>query len=150
MLSYYICHIPIELLSGSGRNTIKYLSRYVFKVAISDHRIIKIHNRRVYFKYTNRETSKVSIISLDVMDFIQKYLLHVLPSGFMKVRYYGFMHSSFSLDFDEIRLIVEGFNSVMNKAVKKVQKEVHMNCSVCGKSMKFMFAILPNNTRIIG
>ena len=40
---------------GSGRNTIKYLSRYVFKIAISDHRIIKVHSRRVYFKYTDRK-----------------------------------------------------------------------------------------------
>ncbi|MCP4179623.1 MAG: hypothetical protein GY756_17835 [bacterium] len=36
----------------------------------------------------------------DVPDFIQKYLLHVLPSGFMKVRYYGFIHTSFFIDFD--------------------------------------------------
>ncbi len=106
---------------GSGRNTIKYLSRYVFKVAISDHRIIKVQNRRVYFTYTNRETSKVIITSLDVLDFMQKYLLHVLPSGFMKVRYYGFMHSSFSLDYDKLRLIVEGFNAVMNKAGKEAR-----------------------------
>ena len=135
---------------GSGSNTIKYLSRYVFKVAISDHRIIKVHNRRVYFKYTNRETGKVIITSLDVLDFIQKYLLHVLPSGFMKVRYYGFMHSSFSLDYDKLRLIVEGFNSVMNKAAKEVPEKVYLFCSSCGESMKFMFSILPNNARIRG
>ena len=134
---------------GSGRNTIKYLSRYVFKVAISDHRIIKVHNRRVYFKYTNRETRKVIITSLDVLDFIKKYLLHVLPSGFMKVRYYGFMHSSFSLDYDKLRLIVEGFNSVMNKA-KEIPEKVHLSCPSCGKTMKFMFSILPNNARIRG
>lgn len=135
---------------GSGRNTIKYLSRYVFKVAISDHRIIKVQNRRVYFKYTNRETSRVIVTSLDVMDFIQKYLLHVLPSGFMKVRYYGFMHSSFSLDYDKLRLIVEGFNSVMNRAAREVPEKVHIFCSSCGESMKFMFSILPNNARIRG
>ena len=99
---------------GSGRNTIKYLSRYVFKVAISDHRIIKVHNRRVYFKYTNRETSRVIITSLDVIDFI------------------------------------EGFNSVMNKAVKEVPEKVYLSCPSCGKPMKFMFSILPNNARIRG
>jgi len=127
---------------GSGRNTIK--------VAISDHRIIKVHNRRVYFKYTNRETGRVIITSLDVIDFIQKYLLHVLPSGFMKVRYYGFMHSSFSLDYDKLRLIVEGFNSVMNKAAKEAPEKVYLSCSSCGETMKFMFSILPNNARIRG
>ena len=88
MLSYYICHIPIELLSGSGRNTIKYLSRYVFKVAISDHRIIKIHNRRVYFKYTNRETSKVSIISFfSVISWIIVKHKRNETTRFMEFRY---------------------------------------------------------------
>ena len=135
---------------GSGRNTIKYLSRYVFKVAIADHRIIKVHNRRVFFTYTNRETSKVIITSLDVLNFIQKYLLHVLPSGFMKVRHYGFMHSSFSLDYDKLRLIVEGFNSVMNKVAEEVPEKIYLFCSSCGKTMKYMFSILPNNTRIRG
>ena len=135
---------------GSGSNTIKYLSRYVFKVAISDHRIIKVHNRRVYFKYTKRETGRVIRTSLDVIDFIQKYLLHVLPSGFMKVRYYGFMHSSFSLDYDKLRLIIDGFNSVMNKTAKEIPEKVYLSCSSCGKPMKFMFSILPNNARIRG
>ena len=135
---------------GPGRNTIKYLSRYVFNVAISGHRIIKVHNRRVYFKYTNRETSRVIITFLDVVDFIQKYLLHVLPSGFMKVRYYGFMHTSFYPDYDKLRLIVEGFNSVMNKTAKEVPEKVYIYCSSCGKTMKFMFSILPNNARIRG
>jgi hypothetical protein len=68
----------------------------------------------------------VIITSLDVLDFIKKYLLHVLPSGFMKVRYYGFMHSSFSLDYDKLRLIVDGFNSVMNKAAKDVPEKVYL------------------------
>ncbi len=135
---------------GSGRNTIKYLSRYVFKVAISDHRIIKVQDRRVYFKYRSRKTSQMVITSLEVLHFIKMFLLHVLPSGFMKVRYYGFMHSSFSLDYSELRLIVEGFNSVMNRAPKEVLEKVYISCSSCGKEMKFMFSILPNNTRIRG
>ncbi|MDA3937905.1 MAG: transposase, partial [Spirochaetia bacterium] len=90
------------------------------------------------------------ITSLGVLDFIQKFLLHVLPSGFMKVRYYGFMHSSFSMDYGKLRLIVEGFNSVMNKAAREVPEKVLMYCSSCGESMKFMFSILPNNARIRG
>ena len=135
---------------GSGRNTIKYLSRYVFKVAISDHRILKVQDRRVYFKLKDRETSKVVVTSLDVLDFIKKYLLHVLPSGFMKVRYYGFMHPSFFLDYDELRLIVEGLNSILNKAKIEILESVYLTCSSCGNAMKFMFSILPTGDRIRG
>lgn len=135
---------------GSGRNTIKYLARYVFKVAISDHRIIRVHNRRVYFKYRNSKTSMVVTTSLDVVDFIKKYLLHVLPSGFMKVRYYGFMHTSFSMDYQDIRLIIEGLVVMLNKSPPELPEKVYISCAVCGEEMKFMFSILPNNTRIRG
>ena len=135
---------------GSGRNTIKYLSRYVFKVAISDYRITKVQNRRVYFKYRSRKTGLVIPTSLDVLDFIKKYLLHVLPSGFMKVRYYGFMHTSFQMEFKDIRLIIEGLVAILNKPVKDKIEKVFIPCTVCGKEMKFMFSILPNNIRIRG
>lgn len=135
---------------GSGRNTIKYLSRYVFKVAISEHRIIKVHNRRVYFKYRNRETHKVVTTSLDVIDFIQKYLLHVLPSGFMKVRHYGFMHPSFSTNYEDIRLIIDGLEVVLNKAQKERPERIYISCSSCGNEMKFLFSILSSNIRIRG
>jgi len=135
---------------GSGRNTIKYLSRYIFKVAISDYRIIKVQNRRVYFKYKDRKTSKTVITSLDVIDFIKMYLLHVLPSGFMKVRYFGFMHPSFSMKFKDIMLIVEGLKSVLNKPQPKTHPREFISCSSCGEEMKFMFSILPNNIRIRG
>ncbi len=135
---------------GSGRNTIKYLSRYVFKVAISDYRIIKVQDRKVYFKYKSRKTGLVVTTSLDVIAFIKRYLLHVLPSGFMKVRYYGFMHTSFSMDFKDIRLIIEGLAIVLNRPVEEAVQKVYISCSICGKEMKFMFSILPNNIRIRG
>jgi len=135
---------------GSGRNTIKYLARYVFKVAISDYRVIKVENRRVYFKYRSKKTGKCVPMSLDVIDFIKRYLLHVLPSGFMKVRYYGFMHTSFSMKYDDIKIIIEGLVSVLNKPVKESVGKVFISCSSCGKEMKFMYSILPYNIRIRG
>ena len=68
-----------------------------------------------------RKTSKVCITSLDVLDFIKRYLLHVLPSGFMKVRYYGFMHPAFNFDYEELRVIVEGLTSVLNKKDPEIE-----------------------------
>jgi hypothetical protein len=135
---------------GSGRNTIKYLARYVFKVAISDHRIIRVQNRRVYFKYRSSKTAQMVTTSLDVLDFIKQYLLHVLPTGFMKVRHYGFMHTAFKFDYQDIRLIIEGLNSLLNRTPIATPEKVYISCKSCGKEMKFMFCILPNNIRIKG
>lgn len=135
---------------GSGKNTIKYLARYVFKVAISDHRILRVHNRRVYYKYRSSKTGQMVTTSLDVLDFIGQFLLHVLPSGFMKVRYYGFMHTSFSMDYQDIRLIVDGLVSVLNRKPVDIPERVMISCATCGSEMKFMFSILPDNARIRG
>jgi len=135
---------------GSGANTIKYLSRYVFKVAISDYRIIKVQNRRVYFRFKSTKTGANATTSLEVLDFIKRYLLHVLPTGFMKIRYYGFMNPSFNMDYKDIRLIIDGLIAILNKPVKDCVKKIIISCSKCGNEMQFMFSILPNNIRIRG
>jgi Putative transposase. len=62
----------------------------VFKVAISDSRIIKVEDRKVTFQYKKKNSNRMRACTLDVMEFIRRFLQHVLPSGFMKVRYYGF------------------------------------------------------------
>ena len=138
--------------AGNGHNCMKYLSRYVFKVAISDSRIIKLENREVHFSYKKKGSSRPRKTVIDVMEFIRRYLQHVLPSGFMKVRYYGFMHPCFSLNIAEVKeIIIATIGSDIYAEVKMelIPKPV-LECSICGKSLIYMFSILPNNTRIIG
>ena len=86
--------------AGDGRNVIKYLSRYVFKIAISDSRIVKVKDGRVYFKYRKQRSSETCVTSLKVHEFIRRFLQHVLPSGFMKIRYFGFYHPASSVKID--------------------------------------------------
>ena len=92
---------------GSSQGSLKYLAPYVFKVAISNNRIIKIENRRVWFRYKKQKSSRWRTISLDAMEFIRRYLQHVLPTGFMKIRYYGFMGSGSTVTLDDIRAAIE-------------------------------------------
>ena len=92
---------------GSSQGSLKYLAPYVFKVAISDNRIIKVKNRRVCFRYKKQKSSRWRTMSLEVMEFIRRYLQHVLPTGFMKIRYYGFMGSGSSATLDDIRAAIE-------------------------------------------
>lgn len=72
------------------KNIFDYLGRYVQRVAISNNRIVKIENDRVYFKYKDyADNGKTKIMELDACEFIRRFLLHVLPKKFVKVRYYG-------------------------------------------------------------
>jgi len=92
---------------GSSEASLKYLAPYVFKVAISNNRIVKIENRRVWFRYKKQKSTRWRTMTLDVMEFIRRYLQHVLPTSFMKIRYYGFMGSGSTVSLDDIRAAIE-------------------------------------------
>lgn len=69
---------------------IDYLGRYTHRVAISNNRILKIEDGKVSFKWKDyRDSNKVKEMNLDALEFIRRFMLHILPSGFMKIRYYG-------------------------------------------------------------
>jgi hypothetical protein len=92
---------------GAGEQGIKYLAPYVFKVAISNSRIVKVENRKVFFKYRKNKSNRWRTMALDVMEFLRRFLQHVLPTGFMKVRYYGFLHSGSSVPLEKIAALIE-------------------------------------------
>ena len=87
---------------GGPEQVLEYLSRYTHRVAISNHRLMKVEtcpeqgrrNGRVYFKWKNYRTGgKLEETSLEVFEFIRRFLLHVLPKGYSKIRYYGILAS---------------------------------------------------------
>jgi hypothetical protein len=74
---------------GSGLGALKYLAPYIFRVAISNNRILKLENDHVTFRYRDTQTKAERFCTLGAEDFIHRFLQHVLPKGFVKVRYYG-------------------------------------------------------------
>jgi hypothetical protein len=73
---------------------IEYLSRYVHAVAISNHRITNIADGQVSFTYhDNQDGGKQKEMTLTALEFIRRFLWHVLPDGFVRIRYYGLHHS---------------------------------------------------------
>jgi hypothetical protein len=78
---------------GNGTKALKYLAPYIFRVAISNNRILKLEDGRVTFRYRTSDTGKLRTCTLPAEEFIRRFLQHVLPKGFVKVRYYGFLSS---------------------------------------------------------
>lgn len=72
---------------------VNYIGRYTHRIAISNHRIKTIKENRVHFSWLDYRTSKTGIMSLAAEDFLQRFSLHVLPAGFMKIRHYGILSS---------------------------------------------------------
>lgn len=73
---------------------VEYLGRYTHRVAISNNRILKLENGTVTFKWRDyRDRSRSKEMTLSVNEFIRRFLMHVLPPSFMKIRHYGFLSS---------------------------------------------------------
>jgi len=68
---------------GKGQDSLRYLSRYVFRVAISNNRIKSFENGVVKFQYKDRQKKTWKTMALDAMEFIRRFLQHVLPKGFI-------------------------------------------------------------------
>jgi hypothetical protein len=78
---------------GKGISALKYLAPYIFRVAISNKNILKAKDEKVTFRYRPSDTKKFKTCVLSALEFIRRFLQHVLPRGFVKVRYYGFLAS---------------------------------------------------------
>jgi len=69
-----------------------YLGRYTPRVALSNHRILSLQNGQVTFTYRDRkDKDRLKSMTLDAQEFIRRFLLHVLPEGFMRTRHFGFL-----------------------------------------------------------
>ena len=107
----YDWRVDAQAVGNNTEGVLKYLAPYVFRVAISDSPIVSVQNDQVSFRYTPSGTKDTKVITLDAMEFIRRFLQHVLPTGFMKVRYYGFMSPGCPVSNTEVAAMVQLANS---------------------------------------
>ena len=82
------CKPPFQ----SAEMVMDYLARYTHRVAISNERLVKCENDQVTFRYRDRsDYDTVKLMTLDASEFIRRFLLHILPDGFVKIRHYGIL-----------------------------------------------------------
>jgi hypothetical protein len=87
---------------GNGQTALKYLAPYIYRVALSNRRLISMKDGKVTFRYKpHKKTWRT--MTLDVISFIRRFLQHVLPKGFQKVRYFGFLHPSAKTTFTALQ-----------------------------------------------
>jgi Putative transposase/Transposase zinc-binding domain len=79
---------------GGPEQVLKYLARYTHRVAISNHRLVKLADGRVTFRYHDyADARKEKLLTLSAEEFLRRFVQHVLPKGFMKIRHYGLLAS---------------------------------------------------------
>jgi Putative transposase/Transposase zinc-binding domain len=79
---------------GGPEQVLKYLARYTHRVALSNHRLVKLEDGKVTFRYRDyADSRKEKLLALSAEEFLRRFVQHVLPKGFMKIRHYGLLSS---------------------------------------------------------
>ena len=131
---------------------LEYLGRYTHRVAISNNRILAIDNGRITFTYRDRQSNnQLKTMTLDVHVFIRRFLLHILPDGLSKIRYFGFLaHTNKNKDIPRIRQIIDP-NAQLPQKSKETIFDMMLRltgvditcCPMCGKGKMTPIKKLP-------
>ena len=130
---------------GKGEGALKYLAPYIFRVAISNRRIRKIVDGKVTFRYRESDTGKWRTGTLTAEEFLRRFLQHVLPKGFVKVRYYGLFSPSLRHHLAVIRLWLDTseLETVIRDEAHDVDGSRPVLCPTCGQVMRWMKKLRP-------
>ena len=133
---------------GGPEQVLEYLGRYTHRVAISNNRILSLDNGIVTFSYRDRsDDNKVKELRLPVEEFIRRFLLHILPNGFMKIRYFGFLaHTNKRKSIPLLRQLI-GSSAELPEKIKETVQEMMVrltgvDISICPKCKKGKMKII--------
>ena len=126
-------------LMGNGENALEYLARYLHRVAISNSNIIACKDGKVTFRYRESGSNKTKYQPVTAIEFMRRFLQHVLPVGFQKIRYYGFLNAAAKSDWEKIKTYFQLKEIVVPD---QSESEQVFYCSKCKTKMLHIASIL--------
>lgn len=130
---------------GNGVAALKYLAPYIFRVAITNKRILKLEDGRVTFAYKDSNSGETRACTLRAEEFIRRFLKHVLPKGFVKVRYFGFFISGKRPILARIRRLLGKFHESRISRDNSHPIRHDLRCPKCGCLMRWLQPIKPQS-----
>jgi hypothetical protein len=133
--------------AGDGRTSLKYLAPYVFRVAISDRRIVSVDDQQVTFSYRRSGTNRWRKMTLAPHEFLRRFLQHVLPTGFQKVRHYGFLAAGRKASLDAVRWLVSlhyGLVYLLWTQAVAAPEPLPARCPACGGALVVTAFVSPS------
>ena len=146
---------------GDGQRALRYLAPYVYRVAISNRRLIKCEPGldglgRVTFTFRKSGSRGWRTMTVTADEFIRRFLQHVLPSGFQKVRHYGFAHPQRGIDIEWLKMFKMLVTTtlalvyVLVVAAKPLPIVRTPSCPHCGQPMTYLgFVPAPTDSVMI-
>jgi hypothetical protein len=132
-------------------HVVQYVSRYTHKTAIYNNRLVDMDEDSVTFRYRDYRDDKVKTMKLKAMEFIRRFMMHVLPAGFQRIRYYGFLSNCNRQT--KLRKCLKLTRSPVRQKVKLTARELIMKatgvdisvCPSCGGNWYTVASLLPDS-----
>ena len=132
------------------KKVLTYLSRYVYRVAIANNSIIALENDHVTFRYQHADTREWKTMRLTAMEFLRRFLQHVLPKGFHKVRYFGFLHPTNKKTLKRLQLLLwerdRKRTAELEQDIPAITEIVKI-CPCCKEGIMVVVSWLPRRAR---
>jgi len=132
---------------GAGSAAVKYLGAYVARTAISDGRIVACDDTRVSFTWKDRaDHGRTKMLTLSGVEFVRRYLRHVLPRGLRSIRHYGFRHPTAKRNRERIRLHTARSSLLQGEPQRAQPPRTGPRCPHCNRPMDKIGRLLPPRT----
>ena len=132
----------IKSSNGNPEHIVNYIGRYSYRVAMSNQRIKEISNKTITFEYKDyKDNSKIKLMTITGEEFIRRFLMHVLPDRFMKIKHYGLLTNRNKKKILRVCRYLIGqiiFNDFTNGLSPKI-KSYEFVCDECGHD-KFIYS----------
>jgi hypothetical protein len=148
-----VWHTPWNVhsqVNPHGATSLQSLAPYVFKVAISNRHIVSLQDHIVTFTYRKPGSARPRTTPLDVLEFRRRFLQHVLPSGFMKVRHFGFLSASCAITTPDIRrMMAETNDTTLEPPATQDAPSPPFSWPHCGGALRVSRRVLPSQAAFV-
>ena len=129
--------------AGTGAAALKYLGTYVTRTAISDARLLKVTATHVTFRWKDRQHDRTEKLTLPGVEFVRRYLRHVLPKGLRAVRYYGVCHPRAQANRLRVQFL-SGMPVQLGATASDAPKASPPCCPRCQRPMRLLGSVQPH------
>ena len=141
---------------GGPEQVLEYLGRYTHRVGMTNNRIVSIEGGEITFTYRDQaDENKQKELAVKAEEFIRRFLLHILPKGFMKIRYFGFLaRTNKKICIPLIRQLIAPDSQIVEKLTETIQETMlrltGVDISLCPKCSKGKLIYAGSLTKQLG
>jgi hypothetical protein len=138
--------VEVRAPFGGPEHVLKYLARYTHRIAISNGRLIELRDGQVTFRWRDSaDHNTQKLMTIEAVEFIRRFLLHVLPPGFVKIRHFGFLANRYRADGLKLCRALLSASPQLDPLSSRQRNAIERKCPCCGIGTLCLLGYIPAN-----